>query len=78
VGPSVRNLRKSKKTLKSGCGEEDIHKPSLWYFDLLLFTKDQEEPTAGQADFVGCSKNGSSQTEEVCLLVGLLKVSKNI
>jgi hypothetical protein len=30
---------------RSGSSEEDVHKPNLWYFELLLFTKDQEEPT---------------------------------
>lgn len=40
-----KELKKLKETIKSGSGEEEIYKPSLWYFDLLLFTKDQEEPT---------------------------------
>jgi len=34
-GSFRKELKKIKKTLKSGCGEEDVHKPSLWYFDLL-------------------------------------------
>ena len=49
-GSFRKELKKIKKTLKSGCGEEDVHKPSLWYFDLLLFTKDQEEPTASTSN----------------------------
>jgi hypothetical protein len=28
----------------SGSSEEDMHKPNLWYFEFLLFTRDQEEP----------------------------------
>ena len=34
-GSFRKEIKKIKKTLKSGCGEEDFHKPSLWYFDLL-------------------------------------------
>ena len=28
----------------SGTGEEDVYKPSLWYFDLLEFLNDQDVP----------------------------------
>jgi len=33
-GSFRKELKKIKKTLMSGCGEEDVLKPSLWYFDL--------------------------------------------
>ena len=49
-GSFRKEPRKLQETLKSGCGEEDVHKPSLWYFDLLLFTKDQEEPMASRSN----------------------------
>ena len=29
---------------KSGAGEEEVYTPKLWYFDLMLFTTDQEIP----------------------------------
>jgi hypothetical protein len=64
-----KELRKTKKTLKSGCGEEDMHKPSLWYFDLLLFTKDQEEPTANTSNIESnIEENNSEHTRESELL----------
>ena len=31
---------------RSGKGADDIYVPTLWYYDLLLFTKDQDIPSA--------------------------------
>lgn len=44
------SFRKELKKLEAslcGCGSgaQKVYEPSLWYFDLLLFTKDQEHPT---------------------------------
>ncbi|CAH2000519.1 unnamed protein product [Acanthoscelides obtectus] len=30
------------KSEKSGTGADDIYKPTLWYFDLLHFFRDQD------------------------------------
>ncbi|CAH2001489.1 unnamed protein product [Acanthoscelides obtectus] len=32
--------------MRSGAGADDVYIPTLWYYDLLLFTSDQEMPTA--------------------------------
>ena len=32
--------------MRSGRGSDDIYLPNLWYFDLLMFIKDQEQPTS--------------------------------
>uniref|UniRef100_A0A8D8XGD0 MADF domain-containing protein n=1 Tax=Cacopsylla melanoneura TaxID=428564 RepID=A0A8D8XGD0_9HEMI len=40
-----KELRKIKSSRPSGSGEESVHRSTLWYFDLLVFTKDQEVPT---------------------------------
>lgn len=37
--------KKINETKRSGSSEEEVYKPNLLYFDLLLFTRDQEEPT---------------------------------
>lgn len=39
-----KELKKYNNSLKSGSGTEEIQKPNLWYFDLLLFLSDQETP----------------------------------
>ncbi|KAK9871807.1 hypothetical protein WA026_014262 [Henosepilachna vigintioctopunctata] len=45
-GAFRKELRKvTQKKAESGSSQEDIYKPSLWYYDLLLFTKDQESLT---------------------------------
>lgn len=45
-GAFRKELKKVTETQsKSGSSVEDVYKPSLWYYDQLLFTKDQELPT---------------------------------
>lgn len=39
-----RKELKKVRNLRSGMDEEDVYKPNLWYFDLLLFLTDQETP----------------------------------
>ncbi|KAG8337730.1 hypothetical protein J6590_015392 [Homalodisca vitripennis] len=39
-----KELAKINKSISSGAGEDEIYKPSLWYFDLLHFLNDQETP----------------------------------
>lgn len=39
-----KEYRKVLASEKSGAGTDDLYKPSLWYYDLLLFLIDQEEP----------------------------------
>lgn len=39
-----KELAKVNQSHRSGAGEYDIYKPSLWYFDLLHFLNDQETP----------------------------------
>uniref|UniRef100_A0A903WQY6 MADF domain-containing protein n=1 Tax=Anopheles darlingi TaxID=43151 RepID=A0A903WQY6_ANODA len=37
-----KELAKVAKSSQSGCGAEQVYKPSLWYFDLLHFLRDQD------------------------------------
>lgn len=39
-----KEVSKVNKSIKSGAGEDEVYKPSLWYFDLLHFLYDQETP----------------------------------
>ncbi|KAF6217089.1 hypothetical protein GE061_001442 [Apolygus lucorum] len=44
-GSFRKELKKFEKYRKSGAGLDEQYVPSLWYFDLLMFTRDQELPT---------------------------------
>lgn len=44
-GSFRKELRKVAASKRSGAGTEEIYEPTLWYFNLLLFTLDQEQPT---------------------------------
>lgn len=39
-----KELAKLNKSVRSGAGDEDVYKPTLWYFDLFQFLNDQETP----------------------------------
>ncbi|KAL4090218.1 hypothetical protein QTP88_025117 [Uroleucon formosanum] len=40
-----KEMKKVMESQRSGSSKDDIYVPTLWYYDLLLFTKDQERPT---------------------------------
>lgn len=42
-----RELRKIRKSTRTGSSTDEVYVPSLWYFNLLQFTSDQEEARAG-------------------------------
>ncbi|CAJ0957761.1 unnamed protein product [Ranitomeya imitator] len=39
-----KEINKVEKSMKSGPGTDDVYVPKLWYYDLLVFTPDQEIP----------------------------------
>lgn len=39
----ARELEKINKTKRSGAASKDVHKPTLWWFEKLLFLKDHVE-----------------------------------
>ncbi|KDR14294.1 uncharacterized protein LOC110834627 [Zootermopsis nevadensis] len=39
-----KELRRVRDSKRSGASEDEVYKPKLWYFDMLLFTVDQENP----------------------------------
>ena len=38
-------MKKIENSKRSGTSADEVYTPTLWYFDLLLFTIDQELPT---------------------------------
>lgn len=44
-GSFRKEMKKLEDSKRSGAGTDEIFTPTLWYFDLLLFTMDQELPT---------------------------------
>ncbi|KAK9711262.1 Alcohol dehydrogenase transcription factor Myb/SANT-like [Popillia japonica] len=45
-GSFRKEAKKVEESKRSGASADDVYVPSLWYYDLLLFTKDQEMPTS--------------------------------
>jgi hypothetical protein len=39
-----KELRRVRDSKRRGLSADDVYKPTLWYFDLLLFTADQDIP----------------------------------
>jgi hypothetical protein len=39
-----KEMRKVHSSRRSGAGTDNIYEPTLWYYKLLMFTKDQEIP----------------------------------
>ncbi|KAM4027915.1 uncharacterized protein ACNLHF_012507 [Anomaloglossus baeobatrachus] len=46
-----KELNKIERSKRSGCGTDDIYVPSLWYFNLMDFTRNQELPRASVCSF---------------------------
>ncbi|KAL1509993.1 hypothetical protein ABEB36_004653 [Hypothenemus hampei] len=44
-GSFRKELQKVQNSKRSGAGSDQIYTPTLWYFELLLFTMDEELPT---------------------------------
>ena len=45
-----RELRRVRESKSSGASGDDVYKPTLWCFDLLLFTADQENPRKSKSN----------------------------
>lgn len=56
-GSFRKELKKVESSKRSGSSTDDVYVPSLWYFDLLLFTKDQELPTASISNIPNTEDN---------------------
>ncbi|GLV46160.1 hypothetical protein CBL_02876 [Carabus blaptoides fortunei] len=56
-------MKKIEDSKRSGAGADEIYEPHLWYYDLLLFTKDQEMPRQSVSNFVE-NREGESGSEQ--------------
>lgn len=55
-----KEYKKVKDSEKSGAGNEEIYKPSLWYYDLLSFINDQQ-PTRTSVNTMNCEDEDKHQ-----------------
>ncbi|KAJ8929614.1 hypothetical protein NQ314_017684, partial [Rhamnusium bicolor] len=53
-------MRKVICSKRSGTGMDDVYDPTLWYYKLLLFTKDQEQPEESIENLEEVSVNSAS------------------
>lgn len=66
-GSFRKEMKKVIESKRSGAGEEDIYSPTLWYYDLLLFTVDQEIPSTSISNIeeeVFEEENNENENEE--------------
>ncbi|KAG8431585.1 hypothetical protein GDO86_018089 [Hymenochirus boettgeri] len=61
-----KELNKVNASQKSGSSADDVYVPRLWYFDLLLFTVDQEVPREPLSIFHTCMTENSTQEDLLC------------
>lgn len=58
-----REMKKVLNTKRSGAGTDEVYVPTLWYYDLLLFVKDQEIPRKSVTNIQTLSDNEESTSE---------------
>lgn len=62
-----REYKKVQSSKRTGTGSDDIYVPSLWYYDLLLFVRDQDNPRDSVSNIDGDGEDiieDQSQNEE--------------
>lgn len=57
-----REMKKVEDSKRSGA---ELYEPTLWYFDLLVFTKDQELPLESVRNVVKKWESGSESEQEI-------------
>lgn len=62
-GSFRKELKKYEQFQKSGAGLVEQYMPSLWYFDLLMFTRDQELPN-DSLEIVSASYSQDDRTDD--------------
>ncbi|XP_066951270.1 uncharacterized protein [Macrobrachium rosenbergii] len=61
-----KEIKKVEASVRSGASADDLYAPALWYYDLLLFLKDQETPGSSTSsindedDLTPAGKEGTS------------------
>lgn len=59
-----KEYRKIESSIRSGKGADETYRSTLWYYDLLLFTRDQDEPTESLSNLVVDSSLDEGEGEE--------------
>lgn len=66
-GSFRREMKKIEESKRSGAGADEIYVTHLWYYDLLLFTKDQEMPRSSVSNIenvdIGDDENKENENE---------------
>jgi hypothetical protein len=62
-----KDLAKINKSIRSGAGENDIYKPTLWYFDILDFLNDQEKVRKSKNTIDDDDENAASRSSRSSL-----------
>ncbi|PNF41957.1 hypothetical protein B7P43_G14649, partial [Cryptotermes secundus] len=65
-----KELRRVRESKRRGASGVDVYKPTLWYFDLLLFTADQENPRKSKSNLNEQAKDvdGDDDSQETTAL----------
>lgn len=58
-----REHKKVLSSMRSGSGSDDVYVPSLWYYDLLLFLRDQDIPRQSTSNILDDNDERSSDEE---------------
>lgn len=64
-GSFRKELKKLDTSKRSGSSADDVYVPSLCYYDLLLFTKDQEFPTASISNIHDTQENENFEEDDL-------------
>ena len=72
------NVRKEKKkidsSMKSGASTDNVYKPSLWYFNLFDFIKDQDNPRSTVSNFSPEDDNDEVRKRELFFLTIFIQI----
>lgn len=72
------NVRKEKKkidsSMKSGASADNVYKPSLWYFNLFDFIKDQDNPRSTVSNFSPEDDNDEVRKRELFFLTIFIQI----
>jgi len=63
-----KELRRVRDSKRSGMSADDVYKPTLWYFDLLLFTADQDIPRKGKGNLEEETEDVDRDSQETAAL----------
>ena len=64
-----KERKKIANSKKSGAGNQEVYKPKLWYYSIMLFLDDQEEPRHSRSNM-----DDESTENEVCYLRVVIQI----